>query len=480
MAYEHGVYTQEIPTSLVSMTETDSGLIVAVGTAPVHLSNKIKVNEPVVCYTYAEAVNAFGYSKDWQKYTLCEVMKQQFAYYNMAPVVLINVADPKKHKTSTTLQVALKNDAATIDNPVILDTLKVSLTADGEPLKRDVDYIAEYDDGKLGISALDEGVLSGADEMFLTFDELDISKVTKDDIIGGVDAKTGKAEGFELIEEIFPRFGLVPGILIAPGYSDNAAVTAVMAAKTTGISGHFNAVAICDIPADAVKVYTEAGKWKNEHSLVDKNLIACWPMVKLDNEISHMSTHIASIMNRTDSEHGDIPYYAPSNKTMKIDGTCLADGIEIYLNNAQANDMLNGQGIVTAINFVGGWKSWGVQTTAYPSNSDVKDNQIINRRMFNWVANTLVTTFWSKIDDPTNKGLIRTVVDSANIWLNGLVNRGALLGAEVAFRKEDNPDTELMNGKLRFHVGMTPPAAARKIEFDQEYMPEYISSLFAV
>ena len=35
------------------------------------------------------------------------------------------------------------------------------------------------------------------------------------------------------------------------------------------------------------------------------------------------------------------------------------------------------------------------------------------------------------------------------------------------------------DGKLYFHVYMTPPAAARVIEFVQEYDPEYISTLFA-
>ena len=201
-------------------------------------------------------------------------------------------------------------------------------------------------------------------------------------------------------------------------------------------------------------------------------------MLKLDNEISHMSTHLASLMNKTDSEHGDIPYYAPSNKTFKTDGACLKDGKEVYLNSAQAN-YLNGQGIHTALNFIGGWKSWGVQTASYPSNTDVKDNQIVNRRMFNWVGNTLITSFWSKIDDPANKRLIQTVVDSASIWLNGLVSRGALLGARVEFREDENTTTDLMSGKLRFHVYMTPPAAAREFDFMQEYDSAYVSTLFS-
>ncbi len=136
-------------------------------------------------------------------------------------------------------------------------------------------------------------------------------------------------------------------------------------------------------------------------------------------------------------------------------------------------------GVVTALNFIGGWKSWGNRTTAYPSNTDVKDNFINNRRMFNWVGNTLVTTFWSKIDEPTNKRLIETVVDSANIWLNGLTAKGALLGGRVEFREDENTTTELMDGIIRFHVYLTPSAPARDIEFVMEYDPGYISALFS-
>ena len=56
---------------------------------------------------------------------------------------------------------------------------------------------------------------------------------------------------------------------------------------------------------------------------------------------------------------------------------------------------------------------------------------------------------------------------------------GALLGGRVEFREDENTTTDLMDGKLYFHVYMTPPAAARDIEFVQEYDPEYISTLFA-
>ena len=48
-SYKHGVYTQEQATSLVPMTKTDSGLIVAFGTAPVPRGDITAVNEPRLC-----------------------------------------------------------------------------------------------------------------------------------------------------------------------------------------------------------------------------------------------------------------------------------------------------------------------------------------------------------------------------------------------------------------------------------------------
>ena len=77
-----------------------------------------------------------------------------------------------------------------------------------------------------------------------------------------------------------------------------------------------------------------------------------------------------------------------------------------------------------------------------------------------------------------NKRLIETIVDSANIWLNGLTARGALLGGRVEFLEAENPTTDLLDGKIRFHVYIAPPPPAREIDFIQEYDPAYMSTLF--
>lgn len=481
MAYKHGVYTSEQATSLVPMTQTDSGLIVAVGTAPVHLATApAEGNTPVLCYTYSEAVAALGYSDDFEKYTLCEAMKVHFALFNMAPIVLINVLDKKKHVAQQKKTVNIENGVATLTDPALLDTLTVALSEQGEALAKDKDYTAAFDDdGHVVVTPVSGGKISAeVSSLHMTYTMLAPEEVGVADVIGGVNTSTGKSEGLELIDEVYPRFGIVPGIIIAPKWSTDSSVAAVMKAKEHNICGHFNAISLSDIPTSEAKTYTQASEWKNKNNYVDKDGFLGWPLLKLGTSKYHLMTQAASLMNYVDSQHDDIPYYSPSNKSLQADGACLADGTEVFLNNAQAA-YLNGQGIITAINFIGGWKAWGNRSTAYPSNTDVKDTFITNRRMFNWVGNTLITTFWSKIDDPTNKRLIETIVDSANIWLNGLTAKGALLGGRVEYREDENTTTDAMDGKLRFHVYITPPAPARDIEFIQEYDPSYISTLFA-
>ena len=95
--YYHGVSTRQVDTSVSTPVEADSGIAFVVGAAPVHTVGG-PVNEPVMCYTYQEAVSAFGFSDDWEKYPLCEMIYSQFQLYGVAPVVLVNVLDPAKHK----------------------------------------------------------------------------------------------------------------------------------------------------------------------------------------------------------------------------------------------------------------------------------------------------------------------------------------------------------------------------------------------
>lgn len=475
MSYKHGIYTYEKPTSVVPPIVSDAGLPVVIGTAPVNMSKDgPKVNEPVLIFTYAEAVEKIGYSDDWDKFTLCEFMYSHFALFQRAPMVLINVLDPTKHKVSKTLEPTLIKDKVEINEVGILPGSLVATSQDGvTTYNKDVDYLISFNQsGTINITAVNETIPNNS-KIKVTFDVLDPSLVTPADIIGGIDINTGKKLGLELVNEIFPRFRKVPGLILAPGFSHNSEVAAVMSAKSKNINGIFKAESIIDAPAD--KNYTEIPEWKNSNNIVESGQFTCWPKLKLGNKKFHMSTQLAGVISRTDQLNRDVPYVSPSNKNFQCDGTILGNGDELFLGLDQAN-YLNGEGIITALNFIGGWKVWGNRTSIYPTVSDPKDSFIPVRRMFNWISNTLILTFWSKIDNPQNRRLIETIVDSANLWLNGLTADEFILGGRVAFLQEENPVTDVMDGILKFHVYITPPSPAREIDFMMEYDVNYVNS----
>lgn len=485
MAYQHGVNINEVPTSIVSPVEVSAGLPVVFGTAPLHLAEtQENVNKPVLVFSYQEAVKALGYSDDWDKYTLCEFMDSHFSKFNAAPVIFVNVLDPSTHKTSVVNQsVTHANKVSTInDDGVLISTLVVKLTAEGAELAKGTDYVAAYDkSGKVVITAVANGAIGTSQgSLIVSYDKLNPGAVTGNDVIGGVDGTTGEYTGLELVNKVFPMYRLVPGQILAPGWSHDPMVAAVMKAKAKKINGVFNAIAVTDIDSseDGAVQYTEVPAWKNDNNYTDPFMAACWPKVALGDKVYHLSTQFAGVTCQTDAANDDIPYVSPSNKSLQANGAVTASGKEVSLGQDQAA-YLNGEGIITPLNWTGGWKLWGNRTAAYPATTDVKDSFIAVRRMFNWIGNTIILTYWQHVDNPMNRRLIETVVDSINIWLNGLTARGALLGGRIEFREDENPTTDLLNGIIRFHVYISPPVPAREISFTLEYDVSYLQSLFA-
>ena len=281
----------------------------------------------------------------------------------------------------------------------------------------------------------------------------------------------------ESIELCLTTLGIVPDLICAPGHSQASTVAAVMATKAGGINGMFRAKALIDIDSGSggATSYTAAISGKGAGNFVDVDEVVCWPMLKLGNYKFHMSTQLAGLIAQVDAGNGGCPYESPSNKNFQCDAMVLEDGTEVNLTLAQAN-ILNDNGIVTALNFMGGWCAWGNYTACYPSNTDVKDYFIPVSRMFGWVGNTLIQTFWSKLDKPMNRRLIDTIMDTANIWLNGLVGSGYLLGARAEMGDSENPLTDLMAGIIKIHIYMTPPSPAQEIDFILEYDTSYVTS----
>jgi len=406
MAFTHGVYTQELPTKVYAVRTVDSAIPFVVGIAPVHTLTD-GVEKPI-----NEPVLCFNYT-------------QFIKAFGDVP----DGEDPSLYTLNETARVIFTlygMGPGVFVNVFDPDKHK---DANGNP---------------------------------------DPTQVTSDDIIGGVDATTGKRTGLELIEEVFPRFGKIIGIILVPKFSEDSAVANAMIAKAELFNQNFKCMAYIDVPKNTA-TSTDAVAFKQNFG--SPHAVFFYPYAKEGEREVPLSIHAAGLTAFVDFGNGGVPYESPSNKELRITGPTKVFPVQ------EAN-YLNEQGIVTVNRMMTGWKLWGNRTSAFPENTDIKDSFVPNRRMANWIENNLIVNTWQKVDDPMNKRLIESVKDSTNIWLNGLVGRQMLLGARVEFLEQENPETDLANGIIRFHIYYLAPPPAETIEFVLEVDTGYFEVLF--
>lgn len=465
----HGVYVSQVATSVSTPAVADVGIPFVIGTAPVQSANSpASLNTPILCTSWDDAVEALGYSEDWGNYTLCEFMYSHFKLYACQPVVFCNVLDASSMSESVSaadmdvsdykvkLPVSAINDATLV--------VKASSSASSDYVL-DTDYATYYDGEHLIIEVMADGDCYSATSLNVAYKQVTPSSVSTTEI----------ATGVECIELCMSTVGTMPDLICAPGYSGEATIAAVMATKAANINGMFKAKALIDIPCDSTGAtsYTDAVTAKDTLATTSEDQILCWPMLAYGDYKFHMSTQLAGVMAQVDGE-SCTPYASPSNHSIQCDSMILEDGALVVQTVAQAN-VLNSNGIVTALNFMGSWVAWGNFTACYPDSTEVKDYFIPVSRMFGWVGNTLVKTFWSQIDTPMSRRLIDSIMDSANIWINGLTGSGYLLGGRVEYWDTDNSISDLMAGVIKFRIYLTPPSPAQEIEFVLEYDASYVS-----
>lgn len=476
----HGIYTSEVATTIIG--NNSQTIPVIWGTAPVHLATKtpVAVNVPVLVRSYEEAVAYFGYSDDWAEYTLSEYIYAHFKRYKLQEVVLINVLDPAVHKATTApANVTFANGSATLPDAGVLKAGVIVKSVDGNTTYTlGTDYTLGYNSaGKVVVTIRSGGAIStGATTLKVGFDKLAPGSITAADIIGGSDSTTGVQTGLELVNQVFPRYGIVPGLLGAPGYTQEPVVAALLAAKGEGINGLFRAMAVVDLDVQSIPQHLDAPTWAATNNYSSERQIVTYPTLTLEGKSYRHSTHYICAAVRTDAAYNGIPFKSPSNEVVEADGAAGKDGVALFLAPDQA-EYLNAQGIVTAINFIGGWRVWGNRTGAYPGNVDPKDSFIPIRRMFDWLQNQVILRYWARIDSPLTTRFVESLTDDINVWINGLQGMGALLGGRIEFLKAENPDEDLLNGKLTFHLYATPPGPAQEIHGIIEYDTQYLAAL---
>lgn len=166
MAYEHGVRISEQATSLLPTVEVSAGIPVIIGTAAVNMADPENVNKPKLCYSYAEAVEAFGHvpaELDPEsglkkfRFSISELIQSAFSLYGVCPIIAINVLDPAKHKctvSATSVRLDPKTGQGVVEETGILPA-GLTLSSESRNYSVNDDFVLSFDDdGFLVITSL--------------------------------------------------------------------------------------------------------------------------------------------------------------------------------------------------------------------------------------------------------------------------------------------------------------------------------------
>ncbi len=483
MAYQHGVYTREQATSMSAATNSTAGLQVVFGTAPIYqLADLTGVTAPRLCSSYAEAAAALGYDTNFEAFTLNQSIKASFELFGVAPIVLVNVLDPNKAQHVTNVSKPTEQtvtgssfviSAEQEPVPYVLRaTLTVSAQTSGDPLVAGTDYTVEYDEDGLATVTLTSATAKALAKVYVTYKAIKLTAgktaVTAAEITTAISDK---------LREVYPRFGMTPGLLLAPSYSKDPNVAAVMQGACENINGVYSCECILDVDCgtSGARTYDAVKQVKENKGLTSPHAYAYWPMAQVGNYRLSLSAIMGALTAATDAANGDVPSLSPSNKSLPgVTGLCLEDGTEVILDQAQAN-VVNSAGIGTVLN-LNGFKAWGNNTCAYPSTTDPKDRWIAVRRFFTWRSNSLIQTYFERVDSPANYRMIEAIVDAENVNGNAYVAAGACAAYQCEFRSDENPTTQILNGTIKFHLTLAPYNPAECIEFTLEFDPTAIAS----
>lgn len=479
MSYKHGTYQTETSSDISLPIVLDYGHFI-VGTAPLNKVKKEnrKVNEVVRLGTYKEAIQYFGTTYDLD-FSISQAIKVFFELYGVAPLYVVNILDLDKHKTTTktTNGLELSNGKILIPNhKIITDTLVVKENTTSQVIS---DAVTMWTDEGLEIYAKP----SNGTKIDIEYEEIDLSKVTKAQALGGYDVSTMKRTGSELLDEVYLKYSELPAFIDIPDFSSDSEVAAIMQTKAKNINGNmFEAVALINAPID--KPYDQIPKWKDDNNINGNDQIVLYGTLGLAGKKYIQSIQYAALSLSVDNENGGVPSQTPSNYSYKCDSLYWKNSSgnleEIILDKEQQANLLNKNGVVTAINFKG-WRCWGSETALNPMATDPKDKFIYTRRMFKYIGNELVISYFDKVDKKFSKKLAETVTKSMNIRLNAIVARNDLLSANAALSAEDNDTINVTNGDITWVIklGVIPgmKSATFKKKYDADALTEFANSL---
>ncbi|MGV6840169.1 MAG: phage tail sheath subtilisin-like domain-containing protein [Planktomarina sp.] len=295
--------------------------------------------------------------------------------------------------------------------------------------------------------------------------------------LSNVVGDAGQFTGCHALRVAENRLGLAPKILCAPGFTkpttrtDNAFAKNPVADCLTSIGQDLRAIVIADGPntneADAVAYRDNFGA-KNV-MLIDPH-VTTYDTTLNASVVKPASGYVAGRIARNDVEKGY--WWSVSNSViLGIDGTARPIDFKLSSRDTEAN-RLNRKEVATIVRR-NGFRVWGNRSTS----ADQLWKFLCVIRTDYVIRDAIEGAMLWAMDRPITGQLINDIRDSVQIFGDGLVSRGALLGFNCWLDPEMNSKADLANGKLFLDYDFEPPAPLEHLTFRGRRNGDYYDDL---
>lgn len=458
-AYHHGVETIRVNGGSVPVAQADGAIVGIIGTAPTGA-----VNELVQCVTKKDFAQ-FGTHLS-QGFSLPDAL-DILSRYQAGKVYVVNVLDPKKHKTKTSETLHnLDRDtliAKTAKPQLILSSVVIKVNSQ---MYYSGNYTITPETGEIKFKSMPEHTPT------IEYEYIDPAKVNSTDIKGAVDALTGKRTGFEALKNGFNLYGADAKIIIVPQYDKDAGVAAMLAT----LAEQLHAVAYIDAPVGTSLSKAISGRGNqgtiNFQTSSDRVQLFFPHVIGENRTLESLATHAAGLRLLTDVEQGY--WFSTSNHNLRgVIGSEVA--LTSRLDDSQSEtNLLNAQGISTVFNSFGtGFRLWGNRNASYPTNTHISNFETVQRTA-DLIDESIRRTQLQYMDRPIDQALLDSLLGTIETYM-------ASLQSIVGFAVSLDADTDLVDafskGQVPLQYEFTPKIPAERITNKSIVTRKYLANL---
>ena len=456
MAFHHGTETKRENGGSVAVSTVDGAIIGIVGTAPIGA-----VNDLTVCQTTKD-FSKFGVILN-KGFTLPDAF-DILARYASGKVYVVNVLDPTKHKTNITNE-ALTQDTNTLRaqtaHPGLLNLTLVS----DRTLTDGTDYSVDMQTGEIIFKEKHT-------ELKATYDYADPTKVTEEDIKGGIDSVTGKRKGFELLRNGFNLYGADAKILICPEFDKTASCAAALGT----LADQLHAKAYIQLPKSTSISKAIQGRGPMgtiNASASNENVRHFYPYaIGSNNELEHFATHAAGLRMKVDVEHGY--WFSTSNREligvigMEVPLTARVDDKQSETNQ------LNAVGITTIFNSFGtGFRLWGNRSSNFPTVTHISNFEVASRTG-DIIDESIRQAELQFMDLPVDEALVDSFIETIDTFMR---SQKSIVGYSVGLDYDEDLVNEFSKGHIPLVYDYTPKLPGERVTNRSVMTRKYLANL---